>query len=306
MDALIFIDTNILLDFYRYPQGSAVLPILGHIDANHEKIITGNQVEMEFKKNRQKVILDSIGFLKGPKWETFKVPVILSETQPAEIISKNKDEIAKQSKKLQKRIEAVLRDPAQNDVVYQTVQRLFRNGSPLNLTREDKIRFTIRRFARKRFMLGYPPRKPDDTSLGDPINWEWIIHCAKEMNKNVVIVSRDSDYGYRYEDEPIINDRLLQEFRERVSRKKKVVLTNRLTHAFELTKVAVNPKEVADEGKLIKEIAAATAATETVFQNLWRDIGRQRLEKTVAESNDLVTEIARRLLVLESKKTDKQ
>ena len=88
MDALIFIDTNILLDFYRYPQGSAVLPILSHIDANHEKIITGNQVEMEFKKNRQKVILDSIGFLKGPKWEAFKVPVILSETQPAEIISK--------------------------------------------------------------------------------------------------------------------------------------------------------------------------------------------------------------------------
>lgn len=306
MDALIFIDTNILLDFYRYPQGSAVLPILGHIDANHEKIITGNQVEMEFKKNRQKVILDYIGFLKGPKWETFKVPVILSETQPAEIISKNKDEIAKQSKKLQKRIEAVLRDPAQNDVVYQTVQRLFRNGSPLNLTREDKIRFTIRRFARKRFMLGYPPRKPDDTSLGDPINWEWIIHCAKEMNKNVVIVSRDSDYGYRYEDEPIINDWLLQEFRERVSRKKKVVLTNRLTHAFELTKVAVNPKEVADEGKLIEEIGAATAATQTVFQNLWRDIGRQRLGKTIAESNDLVTEIARRLLVLESKKTDKQ
>ncbi len=264
MDALIFIDTNILLDFYRYPQGSAVLPILSHIDANHEKIITGNQVEMEFKKNRQKVILDSIGFLKGPKWETFKVPVILSETQPAEIISKNKDEIAKQSKKLQKLIEAVLRDPAQNDVVYQTVQRLFRNGSSLNLTREDKIRLTIRRLARKRFILGYPPRKPDDTSVGDPINWEWIIYCAKETNKNVIIVSRDSDYGYRYRDEPIINDWLLQEFRERVSRKKEILLTNRLTHAFELAKVAVKPKEVSDEDKLIDEIRSSAS-----YQDLW-------------------------------------
>ncbi|MDO8703509.1 MAG: PIN domain-containing protein [Sulfuricaulis sp.] len=68
MDALIFIDTNIFLDFYRYPQGSAVLPILGYIDGNHDKIITGNQIEMEFKKNRQKVILESIGFLKGPAW----------------------------------------------------------------------------------------------------------------------------------------------------------------------------------------------------------------------------------------------
>lgn len=306
MDALIFIDTNILLDFYRYPQGSAVLPILGHINANHEKLITGNQVEMEFKKNRQKVILDSIGFLKGPKWESFKVPVILSETQPAEIISKNRDEIAKQSKKLQKRIEAVLRNPAQNDVVYQTVQRLFRNESPLNLTREDKIRYTIRRYARKRFMLGYPPRKPDDTSLGDPINWEWIIHCAKEMNKNVVIVSRDSDYGYRYGDEPIINDWLLQEFRERVSRKKKVELTNRLTRAFELTKVAVNPKEVADEGKLIDEISASTADTQALSQDYWREIGKARLAKTIEESQNLIVEISRRLSEFESKKTDKQ
>lgn len=288
MDALIFIDTNIFLDFYRYPQGSAVLPILSHLDTNHDKIITGNQVEMEFKKNRQKVILDSIGLMKGPQWETFKVPVILSETQPAEAISKNREEIAKQSKKLQKRIEAVLREPAHNDIVYQTVQRLFRNDSSLNLTREDKIRFSIRRFARKRFMLGYPPRKPDDTSLGDAINWEWIIYCAKKTNKSVVIVSRDSDYGYRYRDEPIINDWLLQEFRERVNRKKKVVLTNRLTHAFELTKVSVDAKEVAAEGKLIQEISAASQARVDFF-------GRPFAETiNVDEKNrNLISEILR-------------
>lgn len=269
MDALIFIDTNIFLDFYRYPQGSAVLPILGHIDASHKKIITGNQVEMEFKKNRQNVILKSLGQLKGPTWDAFKVPVILSETQPAQAILKSKNKIENQSNKLQRRIEAVLRNPAQNDVVYQTVQRLFRNGSPFNLTRENIVRFTIRRLARKRFMLGYPPKKSDDTSIGDAVNWEWLIRCAKERNTNVVIVSRDSDYGYRYGSEPIINDWLVQEFRERVSRKKRVVLTHRLTHAFELAQIAVKPKEVEDEGKLIDEISAHAPTAEASSKDLW-------------------------------------
>ena len=50
MSALVFIDTNILLDFYRYPRGSAILQVLDHIDKNREKIITSTQVEMEYKK----------------------------------------------------------------------------------------------------------------------------------------------------------------------------------------------------------------------------------------------------------------
>ncbi len=303
VDALIFIDTNILLDFYRYPQGSAVLPILSHIDANHNKIITGNQIEMEFKKNRQKVILDSLGFLKGPEWGSFKIPVILSQAQPAVAISRNKAAIARQSKRLRKRIEAVLRNPAQNDVVYQTAQRLFRNTSPLNLTRENKIRFTIRNLAKKRFMLGYPPRKPDDTSLGDPINWEWIIHCAKESNTNVVVVSRDSDYGYRYEDEPIINDWLLQEFKDRVSRRKKVVLTNRLTHAFELTKVAVKAREVADEGKLIDEITASSSDTPISFTYNWPNLSAEEYEKFLDKFREFAEEISKQYPIEPPKKT---
>jgi PIN domain-containing protein len=267
MDTLIFIDTNILLDFYRYPQGSAVLSILAHIDGNHDKIITGNQVEMEFKKNRQKVILESIGSLKGPKWETFKIPVIMSEAQPAQIITRSRVQIEKQSQKLQKRIETVLRDPAQHDVVYQTSQRLFRNSSSLNLTRDNRTRFSIRRLAWKRFILGYPPRKADDTSIGDSINWEWVIYCAKKENKNAVIVSRDSDYGSKHGNEPIINDWLLQEFRDRVSRKKKIILTNRLTQGFELAKVSVKPKEAADENRLITELSDSVPINKVVSED---------------------------------------
>lgn len=59
MKTLLFIDTNILLDFYRVRGRQGELSILDHIDQHHDRIITGSQVEMEFKKNRSAVILDS-------------------------------------------------------------------------------------------------------------------------------------------------------------------------------------------------------------------------------------------------------
>lgn len=253
METLIFIDTNILLDFYRYSQGGAVLPVLKHIDKSHDKIITGNQVEMEFKKNRQKVILSSLGMLKEPKWESLQIPVFLSEAQSAQVISKNRKEIIKQINKLQKRAESILRNPSANDEVYKCAQRLFKNGSQYNLSRDKKIRFNIRRLAWKRFILGYPPRKKDDTSIGDAINWEWIIHCSKEYQAHVVIATRDSDYGYQSKSEPILNDWLKQEFKDRVSRTRKIHLTNRLTHAFKLAAIKVKKKEIEEEERFVEE-----------------------------------------------------
>jgi len=260
MDTLIFIDTNIMLDFYRYPQGTAVLSILKHIDRNHDRIISGSQVEMEFKKNRQTVILKSISEMKKPSWETLKTPVILSEAKPIRIIERAKKEIDKQHGKLKKRIEQILRDPTKNDVVYQTLQRLFRSGSELNLTRDNETRFEIRELAKKRYDLGYPPRKAQDTSIGDPINWEWIVRCAKRKNSDVIVVSRDSDYGHSYNGEQFINDWLAQEFKERVTKKKRVTLTNKLTSAFKIASITVSKKEEEDETQLIEQIGAMSSA----------------------------------------------
>jgi PIN domain len=52
---LIFIDTNIFLDFYR-ATGSADFKLLGRLKVIHDRIITSAQVEMEFQKNRQKLL----------------------------------------------------------------------------------------------------------------------------------------------------------------------------------------------------------------------------------------------------------
>ncbi len=254
MSALVFIDTNILLDFYRYPRGSAILPVLEHIDKNHDKIITSTQVEMEYKKNRQKVIVSSMTEMKGPKWDSFKLPVILSGAQAAKSIENDRKDIEKQSKILLGKIESILRNPSNNDDVYKTAQRLFKSTSDLNLKRPDTRRFTIRNLAKKRFLLGYPPRKDSDVSIGDAINWEWVVYCAKEKNQDVVIVSRDTDYGCRFGNDMIINDWLAQEFKDRVNIRKKIILTDKLMEGFKLANISVKKKEVDDEKELLSQM----------------------------------------------------
>lgn len=250
-EALIFIDTNIMLDFYRIRGDIGGLSLLNHIDKNHDRIITTYQVEMEYKKNRQRVVLESLARIKTPDWSGLSPPAFLWHAQPAKILAKSKKEITKQQSKLMARTAAVLTNPAANDAVYQVLQRLFTNRGPYNLSRDKKVRYQIRRLARKRFALGYPPRKGNDTSIGDAINWEWIVNCAKENAKNIIIVSRDADYGSQYEDKTILNDWLSQEFKERTSRRRKIVLTDRLTQAFKMIAIPVTEAQEKEESDVL-------------------------------------------------------
>jgi hypothetical protein len=68
LDALIFIDTNIFLDFYRIRGDGVGLGLLEKIGDHHDRIITDSQIEME-KKNRQQIILDSLKAVKDTRLE---------------------------------------------------------------------------------------------------------------------------------------------------------------------------------------------------------------------------------------------
>lgn len=233
---------------------------------------------MEYKKNRQRVILNSMQEMKGPKWETFKLPVILLDSQAAQSIEASRKNIEQQSKRLLKKIESVLRNPSSNDDVYMTLQRLFKNPSDLNLKRPDKTRFEVRNLARKRFILGYPPKKKDsDISIGDAINWEWIIKCAKNKNQDVVIVSRDTDYGCLFGNEPIINDWLLQEFKERVNRRKKVILTDKLMQGFKLAGISVQKTEEQAEERLLSGIKEQQRKSGITWKDIMKEFEKELL-----------------------------
>src|SRR5262249_32905963 len=63
----------ILLDFYRLA-ADATSASLGHIDKSHDRIVTTYQIEMEFEKNRQSVIIDTRGKAKVPELRKLQPP----------------------------------------------------------------------------------------------------------------------------------------------------------------------------------------------------------------------------------------
>jgi len=254
MSTLIFIDTNIYLDFYRVRGTDATLSILKHFDANHDRIITTSEVEMEYKKNRQRVIIESLSTFKPQDSSNLLMPAFLRESKRNKSIIKTQKGLSDQIQKLKDRTARLLISPGRNDPVYMALQRLFKTKGDCHLTRTEKVRFQVRELAQKRFFLGYPPRKPSDTSIVDAINWEWIIYCAQHCSSDIVIVSRDSDYGIYHEGKSILNDWLLLEFKERVSQKRSILLTNKLTEAFKKASIIVSTEEEKSEEKLLEDI----------------------------------------------------
>lgn len=265
LDTLLFVDTNILLDFYRIRKSDISTKYLEQLEACKDRLITGSQVEMEYKKNRQGVIVESLKNFTSPDWGKLAAPALVADIQAAKMVEKSKKELLLQHKKVDDKIQKVLSDPTHHDPVYQTLQRLFKYDSPFNLSREKKERISIRSLARKRFILGYPPRKQGDTSIGDAINWEWIVKCSIDSGKHIVIVTRDTDYGAIYEGKSYLNDWLRQEFSERVSQKRKIILTDRLSSGLKIVHAVVTKEMEEEEERMWAEIMADLEEMEKSF-----------------------------------------
>lgn len=254
LDALLFVDTNVLLDFYRIRNSDISLEYLKQLEACKDRLIITSQIEMEYKKHRQETIIDSLNSFGSPDWSRLSGPAIVADLQAMKMIGKQKEEIAKQQKRVNEKIQMILKNPTGNDPVYQCLQRLFRSKSDYNLSREKSTRFTIRSLAKKRFILGYPPRKKNDISIGDAVNWEWIVQCAINSGKHIIIVTRDKDYGAIYKGNSFLNDWLRQEFSQRVSRKRKIILTEKLSMALRMVHAAVTKEMEEEENRIIAEV----------------------------------------------------
>ncbi len=263
MGALLFIDTNILLDFYRERKSDVSLKFLAQIEAYKESLILSSQLEMEYKRNRQAVILETLGKFGTAEGGRISIPALVIESQAAEMIKKNQSEITKQQKIITEKIQNILEKPSVHDEVYKILQRIFRHNGDYNLNRDSKKRFEIRRLARKRYCLGYPPRKKNDTSIGDAIHWEWIVQCSIESGRDVIIVSRDGDYGTNYKDKWYLNDWLKQEFKERVSQRRTLTLTGKLSDALKLVNAKVTKEMEQAENEIIGQQAISQETNKT-------------------------------------------
>jgi hypothetical protein len=247
-EKLLFIDTNIWLDFYR-ARNDTGLRLLKQVEALTDNLVVTYQLESEFKRNRQTVLMESWNNLKPPTDLGF--PNIVAETKASKMLDEHMKEAKKRVARVRGLIAKALTTP-RHDPVYQACERIFHRKSELVLSRENDHRKVIRTKALRRFLQGYPPRKKNDTSMGDGFNWEWMIYCAAERKAELVIISRDADYGVSIEKKCHLNDHLRQEFKERVSSKRKVVLFNRLTDGLKYFKVNVSKKAVDAESAWIR------------------------------------------------------
>lgn len=253
MTTLIFVDTVIYLDYYRV-QGDASLSILDHFINYKDRIITTTQVEMEYKKNRQDVILESTKSIYKPP-DSIVIPSFLRESH-SKFINSAQAQLSKQTKELREKTAMLLREPDSNDPVYKSLQKFFSSKAPCHfrVNLDDNIKSEIEEKAQRRFLMGYPPRKAKDTSMGDAVNWEWIIYCANKFSANIIIVSRDGDYGHQDGNNSILNDWLQHEFNERVQNKYQITLTTKLTEAFKSASIRVTKKQEQSEQQLLNTI----------------------------------------------------
>jgi len=192
-----------------------------------------------------------------------------------------------------------LANPAVHNPVYKVCQRLFHKNDDLVLARNNKLKKMIRRRAFRRFLHGCPPRKKNDTSVGDAFNWEWMVHCATERKAGLVIVSRDSDFGVTLENKSYVNDHLRQEFSDRVSRKRKLLLYTRLSEALKLFQVEVSAQEEAAEQELVSSNVAQSVSrtAEDLLRELFATSASTQ-KQHAARGIDVIGPLGRKIFAL--------
>jgi hypothetical protein len=134
-------------------------------------------------------------------------------------------------------VNGILKEPIKNDPVLRIVRKLTAKKSDLNLKfATNAVRKEIIDLAFIRHHRNFPPRKEKANSIGDAVNWEWIVHCANERKRDVVVVSDDRDYG----DESLIQC-LSDEFSIRANRNAELI--SALSDALKRLDIKVTTKE---------------------------------------------------------------
>lgn len=216
----IFIDTNIILDFYRINNKNSINEILKEIKKYKKYFISTKQSQDEFLRNRDRTITDFIEEIKKQNYKVHTNNVIAtldSYTEYHESIIKANTNTRKIIEELNKLIE----NP-DIDLIYKIYLDL--NETAYNRTNEIIER------AYRRKIIGNPPTSKKET-CGDEIIWETLLEYC---NADLIIVSRDSTFSTNY-------NFLNSEFKKNKNRTLKVV--DSITKAIELNQEQP-PKEL--------------------------------------------------------------
>ncbi|MCW0014791.1 imidazole glycerol phosphate synthase, partial [Burkholderia pseudomallei] len=122
-------------------------------------------------------------------------------------------------------------------------------GGPTHVLKDIRYRRVTK------FLQACRPPKGNDTSDGVAIDSAWMIDCAIHANAELVVVSRDGDYVSTYDSKSYIDDHLRQEFSNRVSQKRELLLYTRLADALKHLHVAVTHRQATSDADLVEQLA---------------------------------------------------
>lgn len=207
----IFIDTNVILDFYRINNKNSINEILKEIKKYKKYFISTKQSQDEFLRNRDKTIVDFIEELKKQNYNVHVNNVIATLNSYTEyhdsIIKANNN-----TKKIINEMNELIENP-NIDLIY----KIYLDLNEIAYSRTNEL---IER-AQKRKIIGNPPTSKKET-CGDEIIWETLLEYC---NEDLIIVSRDSTFSTNY-------NFLKDEFKKDKNRTLKVV--DSITKAIEL------------------------------------------------------------------------
>lgn len=177
----LFIDTNVLLGFYRYSKDDlAKLNQLEDLIVKTKdiKLIVTNQQVDEFYRNRDKVIADVVKELST----SISIPQLFSGHSDYKLIRKQAEMIKTEVERVKNEtLEDARKGNLKADAI---ISRLFKDATVVSAE--------IMRKAKSRSEVGNPPGKAG--SLGDAINWELLLSVVP-ADEDLHIVSRDGDYA---------------------------------------------------------------------------------------------------------------
>lgn len=180
----IFIDTNVLLDFYRLSGGDLdELRRVAKLSENGKiTLLLSEYLKDEFYRNREGVISHAINQFRKSRTE-LHLPNLVRVYPDSEELKKVKDEFEKHMKSL---TESLLEDIRKSSLKADSVI-----SEVFNSTESTDVSPEIIQRGITRSTLSQPPGKKD--SCGDSIHWEWLLEIVPD-GQDLTIISGDGDF----------------------------------------------------------------------------------------------------------------
>lgn len=205
----IFFDTNVILNLYRYSDTTRET-ILDLINKFSSQIYLPHQAALEYNRNRYEVIAEQEKAYKEFQEKISQIQKDLQSTNKPPFLSKNVDRdlnivFEKVNTEVQDSIKKYC-EYLKDDPIYNTISTLFKNKITNCFSEEELSK--IYKNGEERYKLKIPPGFEDEKTkegnrkYGDLILWKQIIEKAKELKKDVILITdeRKIDWWWKIKD----------------------------------------------------------------------------------------------------------